>query len=136
MKQVKILTRYELKNTGGVIYHIENGSHARYYTGLYTSGDCTCTCAHGQSAGSHAHCYHVDHCQKREAARVVANKAAAAEVAARRQEDALAMAELAAEIAHESMREMMHATARMPERTRRSSLNDRELHFVDGILMR
>jgi hypothetical protein len=68
-KQVTFLTRYELKSSKSIIWHIENGESKRYYVTLHSNGDTACTCKHGENAGVHAHCYHVRDCQAREAAR-------------------------------------------------------------------
>jgi hypothetical protein len=65
-KQVTFLTRYELKSSKSIIWHIENGESKRYYVTLHPNGDTVCTCKHGENAGVHAHCYHVKECQARE----------------------------------------------------------------------
>jgi hypothetical protein len=68
-KEITILARYALKNSDTVIYNIRNGDNKEYHVGLHASGHTTCTCKHGQNAGNFAHCYHVQDCQKAEAAR-------------------------------------------------------------------
>jgi hypothetical protein len=68
-KNVTVLARYALKNTGSVIYHVRNGENKEYNVGLHPSGHTTCTCKHGENAGNAAHCYHVSHCQQAEQAR-------------------------------------------------------------------
>ncbi len=68
-REITILARYALKNSGSVIYRVRNGENSEYNVGLHKSGHTTCTCKHGVNAGNFAHCYHVQGCQKAEAAR-------------------------------------------------------------------
>lgn len=68
-KTVTILARYFVKATQTVITRVRNGENKEYTVGLHKSGNTTCTCKHGESAGNHAHCYHVTHCQAKELAR-------------------------------------------------------------------
>jgi len=68
-KTVTILVRYLIKNTQVVICTVRNGEDKEYSVALHKSGNTTCTCKHGESAGNRAHCYHVKAVQVAEIAR-------------------------------------------------------------------
>ncbi len=102
-REITILARYALKNSGSVIYRVRNGENSEYNVGLHKSGHTTCTCKHGVNAGNFAHCYHVQGCQKAEAARSEARKQVS--------EDERKMDEMAAYYQDENARRAaLHAT--------------------------
>lgn len=68
-RTVTILVRYFVKATQTVTCKVLNGENKKYFVTLHKNGNTTCTCKHGESAGNHAHCYHVKHVQSVEASR-------------------------------------------------------------------